>query len=72
MLFGCKQWVENLVQVGRIDADACILYGNMHTIGFVQGGFYLQDTLWHRTHRIDSIHDEIQDHLLQLNLIARY
>src|SRR4029450_7388345 len=71
VLFGRKKRLENLIDVGWGNTDAGIGDPDMHTIA-VECGAYRQDALLHRTHGIDGIHDQIQNHLLHLDSIAEY
>src|SRR5262249_43463953 len=39
---------------------------------FVSCGLHLQHARLNRMHRLDCIHDQVQDHLLQLDLVTDY
>ena len=72
MVFGRKQGLEDLIEVGGINSNPGILDRHLHTIVPVQFGSYGQHSRLYRPHRIDGIHNQIQNHLLQLDLIAKH
>ena len=70
MIFGCKEWLEDLITVGGINSNPSIFYRHLYTVVPVQFGFYGQHTRPYRPHGIDGIHDQIEHNLLQLNFVA--
>ena len=64
--------LEDLTEVGGINSNPGILDRHLYTIVPVQFGFYGQHTRLYRPHGIDGIHDQIQNDLLQLDLIAKH
>jgi hypothetical protein len=72
--FGRKKRVEQLVRIIGVDAGAEVSNRNDYLIGFVQMRSD-QKFPWrvgYGRHGLDSVHDQIDDHLLQLNPIATH
>ncbi|MFZ0025198.1 MAG: hypothetical protein WAK72_03225, partial [Pseudolabrys sp.] len=57
---GLKSWAN----VGRLNARPGVFDRHMHFIGLAQFGFYAQHASLRRTHCLDGIHDQVQNHLL--------
>ena len=73
MGFRGKECIEDAVNVFRINPDSRIFYNDDHMIGFVNFRFYSQYTraIHNRTHRVNSIRDQVHDDLLYLHAIGR-
>src|ERR1700754_977808 len=69
-LLGREHRVENMIVVGGVDTRAGILDGHVDKIRFADAGSYAQYLQRSRLHRLDGIHDQVQDDLLQLNSVA--
>src|SRR5689334_17074037 len=70
---GRVECAEQPIHGARIEPDADILYGERHAI-LAQFGpnHQLATTILDGIHRLDGIHDEIEDHLLELHAITIY
>src|ERR1700730_7432025 len=69
-LLGREHQVENMVVVGRIDARAGILDGDVNDIRLADAGSYAQYSRRCRLHRLDGVHDQVENDLLQLHPVA--
>ena len=69
-LFGREHGAENMIAVGWIDTRASILDGHVNKIWFADAGSYAQYSRRYRLHRLNGIHDQVQNDLLQLNSVA--
>jgi len=72
--FGRKKRVEQLVRIIGVDAGAEVSNRNDYLIGFVQmrSDQKLPWRVGYGCHGLDSVHDQIDDHLLQLDPIATH
>src|SRR5262247_2230734 len=70
--FGREQRLENPMEVGWINSSSRILNRYMHQTGLGLISLYFQHARPNRLHGLDGIHDEVQDDLLQLHLVALY
>src|SRR5262249_32299118 len=67
---GREQWLEDQIQVGWINSCSCILNRHTDHAGCGLIGLYLQDARPNRKHGLDAVHNQVQDNLLQLHLVA--
>src|SRR6266850_26872 len=71
---GGEEGAEQLVHAVRIDPDAGILHGHQHLITLVRlrTNHQLARPVRDGRHRLDRIHDEVDEHLLQLDPITEH
>src|ERR1700730_9654369 len=67
--FRRKECVENALQVAWINPCARVFQHDLHVMGFVHFRLYSQNSFAtsDRTHCIDGVHDQVNEHLLQLH-----
>jgi hypothetical protein len=70
--FGGEERVEQLVRVLDGDPDTAILHCYQHLVRFVlmRSDHQFARPIRDRLHRFDAVHDQVDDHLLQLDRIA--
>src|SRR6516165_1056174 len=70
--FRSEHRIKNAFDGVRINSSSSILDNDEQTIGCRKCGFYSQypASILHPIHRLDSIHDQVQKHLLQLDSLA--
>src|ERR1700688_71275 len=64
--FGREHRVENMIVVGWVDTRAGILDGHVNKIWCADAGSYAQYPRRYRLHRLNGVHDQVQNDLLQL------
>src|SRR4051812_31533059 len=67
--FGSEQWLEDLIKLGWVDSCPSIFdgYDYLACVGLRS---YIQRPPVNQLHRVDRIHDKVQDDLLQLNFVS--
>ena len=67
-----EEWIENAIYVLRIDSRSGILDCNNHFVGCPDLRSYGEcpRALRHGAHGFAGVHDQIENDLLQLNLVA--
>ena len=72
MLLRREKCLEDAIKIGRINSRSSIFDRHMYHASLVSFGSHLQHALLNRMHRLDGINDQVQNHLLQLDLVADY
>ena len=72
--FGREEGVEDALRDGRVEPRAGILDRNLQTIrrGEGDGHGQLPPAVADRCHGLDAVHDQVQQHLLQLDPVAQH
>src|SRR5262245_4595923 len=65
-----KQRLENLIEVRRINSCPRISDRHIHKTWFETVRLHAQGSHPTRTHSLDRIYNEVQNHLLQLDFVA--
>ena len=69
-LFGREHRIENMIVVGWVDPRAGILDGHANKVWLDDAGSDAQYSQLFRVHRLNGVHDQVQNDLLQLNSVA--
>ena len=69
---GCEKRVENFINISGVNSCPAVRDRNMHHSRFSRSRFYFQNSTLPALHRLDGIHYQVQDDLLQLDLVALY
>src|ERR1700676_2480388 len=72
--FRRKECVENALHVAWINPCARVFQHDLHVMGFVHFRLYSQNSfaISDRTHCIDGVHDQVNEHLLQLHPLGHH
>jgi hypothetical protein len=70
---GCVERFEESAHVMRVEPHTCILHGEAHTVVFVALGFDHQVPwpILDTAHRVRGVQEQVQNHLLKLDTVAR-